>query len=110
MTKTLTGTTAVQLDRAHIEGQVIASNLDHLKLVLPAADGGLHAALASITAAFGLYVERLSDARTIARASERRAIGPQIPVAGTDRKYERGTARNIPVRGFGPQPRSGLND
>lgn len=68
---TRAGNAQVQLDRAHVEGQVIASNLEHLGTVLSGADRGLRDELKLFTRKFGLYVGRLSDASAAASNVER---------------------------------------
>jgi hypothetical protein len=67
-----TGDTAgIQLNRAYVEGKVIASNLEHLRGVLSEADVDLRNDLKSLTKRFAEYVGRLNDASTTAAAQER---------------------------------------
>ena len=66
-------TADIQLNRAYVEGKVIASNLEHLSVVLADADMDLRTDLKLLTRRFAAYVGRLNDASTVATASEERA-------------------------------------
>ena len=74
-------TAHAQLDRARFQSKVIEANLEHLGLVLSAADRGLREELASFTRGFGYYIGRLNDACTAAdaddRAAEARSTDPE---------------------------------
>lgn len=59
---TLAGSEDVQLDRAHAESKVIASNLKHLAVVLSEADGSLRDELEVLTFGFGMIVDKIGDA------------------------------------------------
>jgi molybdenum cofactor biosynthesis enzyme MoaA len=52
----------VRLDRAHLQGKVIAANLEHLAVVLTAGEPELREDLASFSDRFGRYVRRLDRA------------------------------------------------
>ena len=65
------GSKRVQLDRAHLEGRVIASNLEHLGMILREEDRGLREELRVFTKSFERYVDKLSDASGVAANVER---------------------------------------
>ncbi len=69
----------IQLDRASVEGTVIASNLEHLKGVLSEADVDLRADLRAFTKRWGDYVARLSDASAVAAGEQRATTARQRP-------------------------------
>lgn len=68
---TTEGTAGMQLNRAYVEGKVIASNLEHLRVVLLEADVDLRHDLKLLTKRFAEYVGRLNDASTAVAAEER---------------------------------------
>jgi hypothetical protein len=63
--------THVQLDRAHVEGKVIESSLNHLGTVLVQEDKGLRDELKVLIRSFQRYMGRLGDASTVASDAER---------------------------------------
>ena len=65
------GSRRVQLDRAHLEGRVIASNLEHLGMILREEDRGLRDELKVFAKSFERYVGKLSDASGVAASVER---------------------------------------
>jgi hypothetical protein len=71
-----------RLDRAHLQGKVIATNLAHLAVVLTAAEPELREDLASITNGFAEYVRRLDRACDAAECGEGSSAVPETrPVA-----------------------------
>jgi hypothetical protein len=60
----------VRLDRAYVQGKVIATNLEHLAVVLTAREPELREDLASFSDRFGRYVRRLDRACDAAAREE----------------------------------------
>jgi hypothetical protein len=73
---TATTNPATQLDRAHIQGKVIESNLEHLRIGLLGTDSDMGDQLVPIARAFEQYVRRLRTASTRADAAAVASMGP----------------------------------
>jgi hypothetical protein len=59
---TTTDLRQVRLDRAYVQSKVITANLEHLTVMLSAADPRLHEDVATFTVRFAQYVRRLHQA------------------------------------------------
>jgi hypothetical protein len=81
---TESASTDVQLDRAHLEGRVIASNLEHLEMTMGEQDPGLREELGMLARTFGEYVSKLRDASGVASQRERSREAPATLDEGTD--------------------------
>jgi len=73
---TKSANTDVQLDRAHLEGRVIESSLEHLQMTLSEQDPGLRDELRVLARTFGEYVGKLRVASGVASELERSRRAP----------------------------------
>ena len=74
---TTPGARHVELDRAYVQSKVIATNLQHLAVVLSPQDAELCDDLASFTERFSELVLRLNHASNVAAATEATARNEQ---------------------------------